>query len=55
MFGSVKEQGIKINQFRGDSSSFLLLVLRLLEKQACLFYIRARRSANLSKKIAAFL
>lgn len=53
MFASFKEQGIKINQFRGDSASFLLLVLRLLEKEECLFYIRARRSANLGRQIAA--
>jgi len=52
MFASFEEQGIKINQFRADSASFLLTVLRLLEKQVDLFYIRARRSENLGKKIA---
>jgi len=53
MFASFKEQGIKINQFRADSASYLLLVLRMLEKEVDKFYIRARRSANLGKAIAA--
>jgi len=52
LFELLKEEDIKINCFRADSASYQWNVLKLIKEEVDLFYLSARRTADLARAIA---
>ncbi len=50
-FSLLANEKIKVNRFRADSASYQKEVVDLVTSENCLFYVRARRCANMEQQI----